>query len=49
LSERLAGLGIPVLAGVPAGHLDDNLELPLGAQVELDADAGMLAFQGDYA
>lgn len=49
LAERLAALGIPVVAGVPAGHLDDNLELPLGAQVELDAGAGTLVFEGGYA
>ena len=49
LAERLAVLGIPVVAGVPAGHVDDNLELPLGAQVELDADAGTLVFEGGYA
>ncbi len=44
LRERLSGLGIPVAAGVPAGHVDDNLELPLGAPVRLDADAGTLRF-----
>jgi muramoyltetrapeptide carboxypeptidase len=49
LQERLGALGIPVLAGVPAGHVDDNLELPLGAHVELDADAGTIAFEGGYA
>jgi len=49
LQERLGALGIPVVAGVPAGHLDDNLELPLGAHVELDADAGTIAFEGGYA
>lgn len=49
LQERLGALGIPVLAGVPAGHVNDNLELPLGACVALDAGAGTLAFEGDYA
>lgn len=44
LVERLSTLGIPVAGGVPAGHVDDNLELPLGAPVVLDADAGTLAF-----
>jgi muramoyltetrapeptide carboxypeptidase len=49
LQQRLGALGIPVVSGVPAGHLDDNLELPLGAYVELDADAGTIAFEGGYA
>jgi muramoyltetrapeptide carboxypeptidase len=45
LQERLGGLGIPVLAGVPAGHVNDNLELPLGANVSVDASRGTLAFE----
>jgi len=49
LQERLAGLGIPVLSGVPSGHVEDNLELPLGANVALDADQGTLSFEGDVA
>jgi len=40
----LAGLDVPVLAGLPAGHIDDNLELPFGARVALDPDAGTLTF-----
>lgn len=45
LAERLGPRGLPVVAGVPAGHVDDNLELPLGEIVTLDADAGTLAFE----
>ncbi len=37
LHERLGSLGIPVVAGVPAGHVDDNLELTFGAEVALEA------------
>lgn len=37
LADRLGVLGIPVVSGVPSGHLDDNLELPLGAPVRIDA------------
>lgn len=48
LQERLGALGIPVVAGVPAGHVDDNLPLPLGADVELDADAGVITFEGGH-
>jgi len=44
LRERLAELHVPVVAGLPAGHVDDNLPLPLGRIVELDADAGQLHF-----
>jgi muramoyltetrapeptide carboxypeptidase len=45
LQERLGTLGIPVLAGVPAGHVDDNLELPLGALCEVDAARGSIALE----
>jgi muramoyltetrapeptide carboxypeptidase len=34
-----APYGIPVLAGFPAGHERFNLTLPIGAMVEIDADA----------
>lgn len=44
LQERLSPLGVPVLSGVPAGHIDDNLELPLGGSVWVDADAGRVRF-----
>jgi muramoyltetrapeptide carboxypeptidase len=47
LKERLGALGIPVLAGVPAGHVDDNLELPFGATAVVDAEQGTLAFQDE--
>lgn len=42
LCERLSSLGIPVAAGLPAGHIDDNAELPFGRRVSLDASAGCL-------
>jgi muramoyltetrapeptide carboxypeptidase len=45
LEERLGGLGIPVLAGVPAGHVEDNLELPFGAMCTIDAARGALYFE----
>lgn len=37
-------LGLPCVLDVPAGHVDDNRELPLGRRVALDAGAGMLSF-----
>jgi muramoyltetrapeptide carboxypeptidase len=30
-------LGIPILAGLPAGHQPDNFTLPIGAEVEVEA------------
>jgi muramoyltetrapeptide carboxypeptidase len=42
LHERLGDLGVPVARGLPAGHLDDNQELPFGARVVLEAGAGRL-------
>ena len=38
LDEYFGRLGVPVLAGFPAGHAQPNLPLPHGALVELDAD-----------
>ena len=45
LRERLGDLGVPVVAGLPAGHVEDNRELPFGARVFLDANAGSLQLQ----
>lgn len=44
LRERLGDLGIPVVLGVPSGHVDDNHELWLGvpARLEAHASAGSL-------
>lgn len=35
--------GIPVLAGLPAGHQPDNFTLPVGAVVEVEAAKGSLS------
>lgn len=45
LAANLGQLGVPVLWGVPAGHVEDNLELPLGALVEVDPQRGSLSFE----
>jgi muramoyltetrapeptide carboxypeptidase len=45
--EYLAHLGIPVLAGFPAGHDRYNLALPMGALVQLDSDAGQVTVLED--
>jgi muramoyltetrapeptide carboxypeptidase len=39
---RLGGLGVPLLGGLPFGHGVPQLTVPLGVEVELDADAGTL-------
>lgn len=43
VADALGGLGIPVAAGFPFGHIDDNWTLPLGVRARLDANAGTLA------
>lgn len=37
--ERLASLGIPVVYGLPFGHVKSKLTLPLGVNAELNASA----------
>jgi muramoyltetrapeptide carboxypeptidase len=41
-TEFFADLGVPVLAGFPAGHETFNLTLPIGGLIKLDADAGQV-------
>jgi len=41
-AERLLPLDIPVVLGLPFGHLPHNATLPVGAQVTLDAELGDL-------
>lgn len=43
LSERLAGLGAPIAAGLPIGHGRPQHTVTLGAGALLDADSGTLA------
>jgi muramoyltetrapeptide carboxypeptidase len=45
LDEHLGALGVPMLAGLRAGHVDDNQPLPLGARVTLDPATGTLVFE----
>ena len=42
-AERLGGLGVPLLVGLPIGHVDRHLALPHGARVHLDASAGIIS------
>ncbi|HET7186502.1 MAG TPA: hypothetical protein VFI52_00045, partial [Gemmatimonadaceae bacterium] len=38
LREAVDLAGVPAIAGIPLGHVDDQWTLPLGARAELDAD-----------
>jgi muramoyltetrapeptide carboxypeptidase len=40
LATYLEPLGIPVAAGFPIGHIDDQWTLPIGVRARLDAGAG---------
>ena len=42
LSDRFENLGVPVVRGLMIGHVADQTTLPIGCQVELDADAQTL-------
>jgi muramoyltetrapeptide carboxypeptidase len=42
LLDRLGGLGVPVVIGLPFGHGPVQLTVPLGAPAVLDATAGVL-------
>jgi len=42
LAERLGPLGVPLLGGLPVGHGEQHVALPLGTSATLDADAGTL-------
>ena len=43
LRERLGDLGIPVLAEVPVGHMDEQWTLPIGSQATLNTDRRALS------
>jgi len=42
LRDRFGLLGVPVLGGLPIGHGDRPVALPVGTEAVLDADAGTL-------
>lgn len=42
LQERLGSLGVPLVAGLPVGHGQPNLALPLGRLARLDGRRGSL-------
>jgi muramoyltetrapeptide carboxypeptidase len=45
LAEIAHGLGIPCIAGMPMGHVDDQWTIPLGAVATLDADSLTLSVE----
>jgi len=45
LTDRLGGLGVPVLAGLPIGHGEGQLTVPLGTPARLDASGGILVVE----
>ena len=42
LNDHIKTLGVPAFYGAMIGHVDRQFTLPLGIQVELDADAGTI-------
>jgi muramoyltetrapeptide carboxypeptidase len=44
LRDRLGNLGIPVLAGLPFGHISNQCVMPLGVEATLDTEAQTLTF-----
>jgi len=44
IAEQTAGLGIPVITGIEVGHDTENLTIPFGVRVRVDAATRKLAF-----
>ncbi len=42
MTERLHHLDVPIVAGFPAGHGRNEVVLPMGVEVEVDAEASFL-------
>jgi muramoyltetrapeptide carboxypeptidase len=42
LREAADAAGVPAVAGIPIGHIDEQWTIPLGARAALDADAATL-------
>jgi muramoyltetrapeptide carboxypeptidase len=43
--DRLGHLGVPILAGLPFGHVDENWTLPFGTKARLDGETGTITLQ----
>lgn len=44
VSDRLSGLGIPIIIDFPFGHAANMLTLPLGTKVRMNADEGTVEY-----
>ena len=42
VAEHIKPLGIPAFSGTMIGHIDEQFTIPLGIDVEIDADAGTI-------
>jgi muramoyltetrapeptide carboxypeptidase len=42
IAEHIKPLGIPAFSGTMIGHIDEQFTIPLGIEVEIDADAGTI-------
>ena len=42
--DYFLGLGVPVFSGASFGHIRRKYTLPIGHEVEMDADAGTIRF-----
>lgn len=45
LEERLAGLTVPIISGLPVGHGTENISLPLGLPALVDTDGMVLKIE----
>jgi muramoyltetrapeptide carboxypeptidase len=45
VAERLTAIGVPLMSGLPFGHGEPALTIPLGVAADLDAGAGRLTLQ----
>jgi muramoyltetrapeptide carboxypeptidase len=45
LQEQIASLRVPAFAGAMIGHIENKFTLPLGIEVEMDADAGKIVMK----
>jgi muramoyltetrapeptide carboxypeptidase len=43
LRDRFGNLGVPAIAGLSFGHIEQKLVMPIGVQATLDADAGTVS------
>jgi muramoyltetrapeptide carboxypeptidase len=45
LRDILTDLKVPILSNFPAGHIQDNWTLPLGARIQIDTDSKSVRFR----